>query len=74
MDDWEDFAKKADISAANYKVYSIESDYAKEGFNKHRLKGPLLMAFVSSKMDLLKATKLHNSNTDKLILANELIK
>lgn len=74
MDDWADFARNAGISSAHYKVYSIESDYAKEGFNTHNLKGPLLLAFVSSKMELLQATKLHNENVKKLVAANELIK
>lgn len=74
MDDWSDFARNAGISSAHYKVYSIESDYAKEGFNKYYLKGPLLTAFVTSKMQMLEATRIHNANVDKLVSANELIK
>lgn len=74
MDDWEDFAKRAGISSVHYKVYSIESDYAKEGCRKHNLKGQLLIAFVTSKMELLQATKLHDENVKKLVAANELIK
>ena len=74
MNEWEDFARSVGIYTAHYKVYSIESDYAKEGFNKHNLKGPLLTAFVNSKMELLQATILHSENVKKLVAANELIK
>lgn len=74
MDDWADFARTAEISSAHYKVYSKESDYAKEGFNKHRLTGKLLIAYVNSSLELHKATILHSENVKKLVVANELIK
>ena len=46
QDDWEYLKQRTGLQNVTWRVYSIESKYTKEGFERYKLKGTLLESFV----------------------------
>lgn len=52
IDEWERFKHKAKIASVAWDMYSIEADFAKEGFNTYALTNSRLVDYVNARVDI----------------------
>lgn len=69
-DEWDRLEIKLGIKEQNWKVYSMEAFYAKEGNREYKLTDSLLVKYVAAKQTLVQAQADFNKKLKILLVAN----
>jgi hypothetical protein len=74
MDEWREFKAKVGISKALWHAYSLEASLAKEGYEKHKLKGVSLVDWVQLQVEAFNVVNRYKNISDRYNLYLELKK